>query len=277
MWQTNLKVVLVVVVTVSAYTAVANWIPQIESEVPEELTFTGAVTAEALVSAGDELYHGAGGCVACHGLGTRAPNLLTAEGNTGPIGARCADRTDFSCKDYLHESMVDPNAYVVEGYEPIMPDMRRTLSPAQIWSLVAYLQSQGGEVTVGASDIETASATAAAAPANPGQATPGAGTAGPGAVRIAEGSTEPMTILREGTCLTCHTLGDEGGPIGPPFDGIGARRDAAHIRRSILRPNADTTEGFEAVAGTMPVSFGEQLTAAQLEAVVQFLASQEGG
>lgn len=272
MWRTNLKVVLVVLVTVSAYTAVANWIPQIESEVPEELTFTGPVTAEALVSAGEELYHGAGGCVACHGLGTRAPNLLTAEGDTGPIGARCSERADFSCKDYLHESMVDPNAYVVEGYEPIMPDMSRTLSPAQIWSVVAYLQSQGGEVTVEASDIETTSASAGAETAGPGTPTPAGAALG-----IAGGSTDPMTVLREGTCLTCHTLGDEGGPIGPPFDSIGARRDPAHIRRSILYPAADTTDGFEAVAGTMPVSFGEQLTAAQLEAVVQFLASQEGG
>ena len=49
MWRTNLKVVLVVLVTVSAYTAVANWIPQIESEVPETLSFSGDVTADELV------------------------------------------------------------------------------------------------------------------------------------------------------------------------------------------------------------------------------------
>lgn len=272
MWRTNLKVVLVVLVTVSAYTAVANWIPQIESEVPETLSFSGDVTADELVAAGEELYQGAGGCVACHGLGTRAPYLLRDEGGAGAIGARCDDRVaGEDCKTYLHESMVNPGAYVVEGYEPIMPDMSRTLSPAQIWSVVAYLQSQGGEVTVEASDIET-TASAGEEPAGPGTPAP-AGAA----VGIAGGSTDPMTVLREGTCLTCHTLGDEGGPIGPPFDGIGARRDPAHIRRSILQPAADTTDGFEAVAGTMPVSFGEQLTAAQLEAVVQFLASQEGG
>jgi hypothetical protein len=77
-WQTNLKVLLVVVGTVTLYTLVANGIPQVESEVPEQLTFTGEVTADELVQAGEELYQGAGGCVACHGLGTRAPNLLTA-------------------------------------------------------------------------------------------------------------------------------------------------------------------------------------------------------
>lgn len=269
MWQTNLKVVLVVLLTVGAYTGVASWIPQIESEVPEELTFSGEVTADQLVAAGEELYQGAGGCVACHGLGTRAPNLLTGEGGLGAIGARCADRVaGEDCKTYLHESMVNPGAYVVEGYEPIMPDMSRTLSSAQVWSIIAYLQSQGGEVTVTAADID----------AEPGGgAGAAAGAAGPGGSLLAGGSTDPEAILQAGTCLACHKLGDQGGPIGPAFDGIGARRDAAHIRRSILEPNADTTEGFEAVAGTMPPNFGDQLTAAQLEALVQFLASQEGG
>lgn len=272
MWRTNLNVLLVVLGTVAAYTAVANWIPQVESEVPEELTFTGEITTEDLLEAGEQLYLGAGGCVACHGSGTRAPNLLTDEGGTGLIGVRCGTRVaGTDCKEYLHASMVDPNAYVVEGYQAIMPDMSRTLSNAQIWSIIAYLQSLGGEVTVDASDVQEAA----------GQVAPAAGTQiapGPGAGAAPTGaSLDPMTILRDNTCMLCHTLDGEGGPIGPTFDDLGARRSADHIRRSILEPNADTTAGFEAVAGTMPATFGQQLTAAQLEAVVRFLASQGGG
>lgn len=270
MWRTNLKVLMVVLVTVGAYTAVANMIPQIESEVPEELTFSGDITPDQLVAAGDELFHGAGGCIACHGLGTRAPNLLTAEGGLGPIGTRCGDRVaGEDCKTYLHQSLVDPHAYVVEGYQPIMPDMSRTLSPAQVWSLVAFLQSQGGQVTVEASDVEAAPAAGAPAgsPAGGGQGSP----------LLAGGSTDPEQILQAGTCLVCHKLGDQGGPIGPAFDDLGDRADAQYIRRSILDPNADTAAGFEAVAGTMPPNFGDQLTAAQLEALVQFLANQRGG
>jgi hypothetical protein len=45
--------------TVGFYTYIANAIPQVESDVPTELTFAGEVTAEQLVQAGDELYHGA--------------------------------------------------------------------------------------------------------------------------------------------------------------------------------------------------------------------------
>lgn len=269
MWQTNLKVLLVVIGTVTAYTAVANWIPQIQSEVPEELTFSGEVTSEDLVAAGEELYQGAGGCVACHGLGTRAPNLLTDEAGTGPIGTRCATRVEGEdCKEYLHRSMVEPNAYVVEGYDAIMPDMSRTLSDAQIWSVVAYLQSLGGEVTVDANDVQAAAS----------ESGPDVGT------QIAPGETgdpssaslDPLELLRAHQCLLCHQLGDEGTTIGPPLDGLGDRLDAASIRRSILEPNADTTAGYENMAGTMPTTFGQQLTAAQLEALVRFLSGEEG-
>src|SRR3989449_3527601 len=63
----------------------------------------------------------------CHGLGTRAPNLLTDEKGQGPIGARCGKREPGkSCKQYLYESLDQPGAYVVEGYQPIMPVMTRS-------------------------------------------------------------------------------------------------------------------------------------------------------
>jgi mono/diheme cytochrome c family protein len=256
---TNLKVFAVIMATLLTYTVVANSIPQVQSEVPEELSFTGEVTAEQLVSAGEQLYNGAGGCTACHGLGTRAPNLLTDQGGQGTIGARCGNRVSGKdCKAYLWESLTEPGAYVVEGFQPIMMDTRRTLSEPQIWSLVAFLQSHGGEVTVTGEDVKTA----AAAPAG-GQA-----AAAPGG----SGSLDPRTIMQENQCLACHKLGAEGGPIGPPFDGMGGRINADRIRRGIIEPNAETAQGFEGVAGTMPQTFGQQLSAAQVEALVKYLS-----
>lgn len=262
MWRTNLQVLLVVLGTIGVYTYIANTIPQVESDVPVELTFTGDVTAEQLVQAGDELYNGAGGCTACHGLGTRAPHLLADEGGEGTIGARCGARVPGEdCKAYLHRSMVEPTAHVVSGYQPIMPDMSRTLSPAQIWATVAYLQSLGGEVTVTAADIGDAGS-GAASPAG----------AAPGAVAPATASLEPLEIMRSNQCVTCHVIGGEGGPIGPPLDAVGARLDADEIRRAILDPAATIATGYETFAGVMPATFGSQLTAAQLEALVTFLA-----
>ena len=38
-------------------------------------------------------------------------------------------------------------------YPPIMLPVDRTMNQQQIWALVAYLQSQGGEVTVTGADI----------------------------------------------------------------------------------------------------------------------------
>jgi mono/diheme cytochrome c family protein len=262
MWRTNLQVALVVLGTIGFYTYLANTIPQVESEVPRELTFTGEVTPEQLVQAGDELYHGSGGCTACHGLGTRAPHLLADEGGTGLIGARCAARVPGEdCKTYLYRALVEPNAFIVPGYQPIMPDLRRTMSDVQIWALVAYLESLGGTVTVTASDIEEA--TAAAPP----------GTAAPGAAPAVT-SLDPLELLRGHQCLACHVLDGEGGAIGPALDGIGARLGADRIRHKILEPGSSVTPGYESFAGIMPATFGDQLTAAQLEALVSHLAAQ---
>ncbi len=260
MWQTNLKVLAVVLGTVAVFTIVSSSIPQLQSVVPEDLSFSGDVTAEELVAAGQTLFAGAGGCADCHGSGTRAPNLLTDEAGTGQIGVRCAGRVaGQDCKAYLFNSLVDPNAFQVDGYIPIMADMSRTLSSEQLWALVAFLQSQGGEVTVTGADIESAGAAQPAA----------AAVAGPTST-----SSDPVEIMTANACLGCHVMDGAGAPIGPSFDGIGARVSADYIRESILDPRAGAAEGFEAFIQLMPPTFGEQLSAAQLEAIVQFLADR---
>jgi mono/diheme cytochrome c family protein len=157
---------------------------------------------------------------------------------------------------------------VVEGYENIMPDARRTLSDAQVWSIVAFLESVGGEVTVDASDIDVGEAPAPTTPAS----AEGAGTT-PAA---AGAPADPGTMLQQHACLACHVLDGEGGAIGPSLDGLGDRRSVDEIRRAILDPLADTVPGYEAMAGTMPANYGELLTAGQLEALVRFLAGEEG-
>lgn len=258
MWLTNLKVAVAALVVIGFYTMVAHVIPQLESEVPEDLALGSDVTPEALVAAGEQVYNGAGGCTACHGLGTRAPNLTSGQGGEGPIGARCgARKPGMDCKAYLWESMTDPGAHVVPGFENIMPDMRRQIGEDQIWAVIAYLQSLGGEVTVTAADLPQATgAPAAAASTGPAPTT----------------TTDPRELIREAGCVACHQLEGEGAPIGPPFDGMGGRIDADRIRRGVLEPNAEIAEGYEQFAGTMPPTFGQQLTAAQLEAIVEFLA-----
>jgi len=268
MWATNLKIVGVVLGTLAVYTLIANKIPQLQSEVPQALTLGANVTPEQLVAAGEKLFNGAGGCTTCHGLGTRAPNLLTDEKGTGPIGARCGKReAGKTCKQYLFESLDNPTAYVVAGYQAIMPVMTKQLSPPQIWALIAFLESQGGTVDVTASDIPAQSSAA-----------PGGGSAGGGSLAasaFAGGSTDPMAIINAGGCLGCHKLNGAGGLIAPDLTHVGARRTPESIRRKILDPSSSITKGYEKMAGIMPKTFGTMMTAAQLEALVQFLAGHK--
>ncbi|MGH7541446.1 MAG: c-type cytochrome [Gemmatimonadota bacterium] len=258
MWATNLKILLTVIGTLAVYTAVANMIPQVRSAVPEEVSIDADMTPEELASVGEEIYNGIGGCTACHGLGTRAPGVL------GVVGTTCAERVpDLSCQEYLHQSLVDPLAYVVEGFQPIMPDMSRTLSNAQIWALVAFLESQGGTITVNPADIgggeaeEAAGGGEAAAAGGPGQ------------------ESDPRALIRDFGCLACHQLDGEGMQIGPPFADM-AGKEAEYIRRGIVEPSADTAQGYEPFAGTMPPNFAQLMTPEQIDALVRFLTGEGG-
>jgi len=266
MWRTNLKILALTLGVLAFYTMIANVIPQLQSEVPEALDLTSGASPEALTAAGEKIYNGSGGCTACHGLGTRAPNLLTDHAGQGSIGARCGTREQgVDCKAYLYESLTQPLKFVVSGFEPIMTDMRRQLSEDQIWAVVAFLQSQGGEVTVTADDIKkTAPAPSAAS----------TGSAVPGGAAVTS-TMDPVALYNEKGCVGCHQLDGKGGAVGPPFDHIGGRVRPDYIRRAILTPNADTAKGFERFAGTMPQTYGQMFSAAQLEALVQYLVSRK--
>ena len=264
MWATNAKIVGIVLGTLALYTLIANKIPQVQSEVPQTLTLGANVTPEQLVAAGEKVFNGIGGCPTCHGLGTRAPNLLTDEKGQGPIGARCGKREPGkSCKQYLYESLDQPGAYVVEGYQPIMPVMTKQLSPEQVWAVIAFLESQGGTLDVTATDIPAASAA------------PAASTAPSGSAAFAGSSADPKAIIQAAGCLACHKLDGQGQVIAPDLTHVGSRRNAESIRKKILDPASSVAKGYEKLAGIMPKSFGTMMNAAQLEALVQYLATHK--
>jgi putative heme-binding domain-containing protein len=49
-------------------------------------------------------------------------------------------------------------------------------------------------------------------------------------------------------CAKCHTIGGEGGRIGPSLDRIASRRAPEYLMESILLPSQDIAPEFEAVA-----------------------------
>lgn len=259
MWRTNLKILGLGAAVIGFYTMVAHLIPQLQSEVPASVSLGADASAEELAAAGEQLFNQV--CTACHGLGTRAPNLLTDHAGLGPIGARCAAARGATCKEYLHQSLLAPGDSIVPGFQNIMPVMTTQLGSDQIWAVVAFLQLQGGEITVEASDLASTGGASSAAP--------------PAAAPAASATTDPRQLLQQNACLGCHAIDGAGPPLGPSFDGMGGRISADRIRRAILLPNADTAAGFAQFAGMMPQTFGTQLSAAQLEAIVQFLAGRK--
>src|SRR5512144_869007 len=115
----GVRVGLFAAAVMGGYSWFANSIPQIESKPPQELSLEGGnVTPAQLVKAGEEIYKTKGTCEICHRIGqkgTRAPDLAG-------IGARAAKmKPGMSAKQYIIESLLTPNAFVVEGYPPIMP------------------------------------------------------------------------------------------------------------------------------------------------------------
>ena len=183
MGSVDLKVGAVVLGTILTFTLVANAIPQVQSDVPELIAFGADVTADELVGAGQGLFEGAGGCVACHaeGTGARGPNLLTDYQGEGTIGQRCGDRVGGTdCKAYLYASLTEPEVFLVDDFPPIMPALNRTMNPQQVWAVVAFLQSMGGEVTVTGADIPSDAATGAGEVFAAGGGPAGCGWSGPG-------------------------------------------------------------------------------------------------
>src|SRR5256885_16842679 len=93
----GVKVAIVAIVVMGAYSGYANYIPQIESKPPQELSLEGGnVTPAQLVKAGEEIFKTKGTCEICHKIGqkgTRAPDLAGAgsrAGKTKPAMSRKA-------------------------------------------------------------------------------------------------------------------------------------------------------------------------------------------
>lgn len=261
----TLKVLVFMLVIVALFTYYANSIPQLESQPPKELTLSKeGLTPEALVEAGKEIFYGKGTCALCHGIGekgARAPDL-------GNVGALAATRMPGkSAKEYLIESLVDPAAYVVEGYPPIMPVVNKppiALNPTEVLAVVAFLESLGGTVDVKPEDIPSEAADTTAT------------VAAPPPVKF-PGNPETGKEVAQ-ACVQCHVIegvGKPRRPRAPDLSAIGAIATPDYIIESILNPDAVVVAGYR--AGLMPKDFGEKLTAQEFMDLMAFLTNLKGG
>jgi len=53
----------------------------------------------------------------------------------------------------------------------------------------------------------------------------------------------------KGQCFTCHAVGAMGGAFGPDLSDVGRKRSAAYLRRSLIEPNADIPQSYNAFRG----------------------------
>jgi len=92
---------------------------------------------------------------------------------------------------------------------------------------------------------------------------------------LAGSATDPKAIIQAAGCLVCHKLDGQGQVIAPDLTHVGSRRDAESIRKKILDPASSIAKGYEKLAGIMPKTFGTMMSAAQLEALAQYLAAHK--
>jgi len=249
------------VLVMACYAGFANSIPQIESKPPQELSLEGGnVTPAQLVKAGEEIFHTKGTCEICHRIGqkgTRAPDL-------GGIGARAGKtKPGMSGKAYIIESLLQPAAYIVEGYPPIMPAVDKppiALNRSEVWALTAFLESLGGTVDVTLNDI----------PASVGAGGGGAGAAAevkiPGDPKAGEG-----VFQGKGGCIACHKAGKIGAsPVGPDLSQIAKIQTPDYIMKKILDPKGSGTVA-NYPPGVMPQDFGTRLASKEYVDLVAFL------
>jgi cytochrome c2 len=115
---------------------------------PADMPTQGVLLASADWSNGKQLFNtfqpAAGiACATCHRVDTDerlvGPGLLN-------VGIRAQARVaGLSAVEYLHQSIVSPSAYVVEGYADLMPkNWAQVFSENQITDLIAYLLSLEG-------------------------------------------------------------------------------------------------------------------------------------
>jgi len=249
------------------YTYYANSIPQIQSEPPEEISLEeGKVTPEQLARIGEQIFKAKGTCTICHRIGqvgARAPDLA------GVGGQAAARKPGVSATAYLVESLLDPGAYVVEGFPKIMPKIDRPpigLNRSELWAVVAFLESLGGTVEVKLQDVpETAGAQAV------GEGAPVAELDLPGDPKAGQ-----AVFMGKGGCIACHKAGTIGAsPLGPDLSQIARIQAPDYIMAKILDP-----AGMGTVAGyppnLMPPTFGQLLTAKEYVDLVSFLLTLKG-
>lgn len=145
----SVRIGVLVFATTAFYTYVGQMVPQKQVLPPQETVLAADLSTADMVTVGRQLFEGKGLCTTCHTIGKsgalRFPDL-------DGIAARASTRVPGLDEiGYLAQSMYEPDAFVVPGFNPGMPAINKPpigLTDQEILCVIAYLQSLGGTPTV---------------------------------------------------------------------------------------------------------------------------------
>jgi len=186
-------------------------------------------------------------------------------------------RFDVKSKDVIHDFWVPEWRLKIDAVPGVTSNYRITPTRPGVYPVVcaelcgighAFMRQSAHVLTPAAYDKWLTGMAAKQA----GGAAPAAGggsqtAAVDGKKLFAEGNGDSIA------CGSCHTLADAAtnAPTGPDLDKVLAGKDAAFIKEAIVDPGAAIAEGFG--AGIMPPNYGDVLTPAELDALVDYLAT----
>jgi hypothetical protein len=179
-----------VVATTGFYTYVGQMVPQKEVYPPKETLIKADIKTAEMVTIGKEIFEGKGLCTTCHTIGKKAGPFRFPDLENVAVRAKTRE-PGFSDIDYFAQTLYEPDAFIVPGFNPGMPTINKPpigLTDQEILCVMAFLQSLGGTPSVTLQTAhkynggtQGAAAVASASPATPAPPVPaGAVTAPPG-------------------------------------------------------------------------------------------------
>ena len=219
-------------------------------------TISAAGAEDPMVTKGREVAQKYG-CLGCHSVDGAAMLGPTWKGMYGKEEVLADGSTVIVDDEYIIESIINPNAKVVQGYPAVMP--AASLSDEEMQAILAFARA-GAETHI---ENEASSQTSNEIPVH---------------TDSAESLIEQGRLLaQQRGCIACHSLDGKNG-VGPSWaglygserelaDGSSVTADEAYLIKAIQEPN------FEVVKGYSPIMPPSGLSDAEVAALVEYMKS----
>jgi cytochrome c oxidase subunit II len=130
------------------HSGMIGWVTAMEPADFQAWLGAGGATATSPVAAGEKLFQDLA-CNTCHQAGPQARGPLLTGIYGKPVELQGGGTVTID-DAYLRESIVNPQAKVVAGFQPIMPTFQGMVTEEQLLQLIAYVKSLSQQSAAGA-------------------------------------------------------------------------------------------------------------------------------